>query len=105
MTSKKGRGFNQFCKIDGAFYTTEYTYNEKTKQWHPHIHIFALLNEWIDQEELAETWHDITHDSYIVDIRRVKKPKNTVMQKALQKFVNMPSSLAIYQWKILSMPF
>ena len=72
---KKGRGFNQFCKIDGAFYTTEYTYNEKTKQWHPHIHIFALLNEWIDQEELAETWHDITLDSYIVDIRRVKKTK------------------------------
>ena len=57
---KKGWGFNQFCKIDGAFYTTEYTYNDKTKQWHPHIHIFALLNEWIDQEELAETWHDIT---------------------------------------------
>ena len=25
---KKGPGFNQFCKIDGAFYTTEYTYNE-----------------------------------------------------------------------------
>ena len=69
---KKGRGFNQFCKIDGAFYTTEYTYNDKTKQWHPHIHIFALLNEWIDQEELAETWHEITLDSYIVDIRRVK---------------------------------
>ena len=72
---KKGWGFNQFCKIDGAFYTTEYTYNEKTKQWHPHIHIFALLNQWIDQEELAETWHDITLDSYIVDIRRVKKTK------------------------------
>ena len=48
---------------------------KKTKQWHPHIHIFALLNQWIDQEELAETWHDITLDSYIVDIRRVKKTK------------------------------
>ena len=46
---------------------------KKTKQWHPHIHIFALINDWIDQEELAETWHDITHDSYIVDVRRVKK--------------------------------
>ena len=69
---KKGRGFNQFCKIDGAFYTTEYTYNDKTKQWHPHIHIFALLTDWIDQEELAETWHEITLDSYVVDIRRVK---------------------------------
>ena len=80
---KKGRGFNQFCKIDGGFYTTEYTYNEKTKEWHPHIHIFALLNEWIDQEELAETWHDITLDSYIVDIRRVKKTKEHGYSKAV----------------------
>lgn len=80
---KKGWGFNQFCKIDGAFYTTEYTYNEKTKQWHPHIHIFALLNEWIDQEELSETWHDITLDSYIIDIRRVKKTKEHGYSKAV----------------------
>ena len=85
---KKGRGFNQFCKIDGAFYTTEYTYNDKTNQWHPYIHIFALLNEWIDQEELAETWHDITLDSYIVDIRRVKKTKNMDTTKLLQRSVS-----------------
>jgi plasmid rolling circle replication initiator protein Rep len=80
---KKGWGFNQFCKIDGGFYTTEYTYNEKTKQWHPHIHIFALINDWIDQEELAETWHDITHDSYIVDVRRVRKTKEHGYSKAV----------------------
>ena len=102
---KKGWGFNQFCKIDGAFYTTEYTYNEKTKQWHPHIHIFALLNEWIDQEELAETWHDVPWILILSTFVELKKLKNTVMQKALQKFVNMPSSLAIYQWKILFMLF
>ena len=35
-------------------------------------YIFALLTDWIDQEELAETWHEITLDSYVVDIRRVK---------------------------------
>ena len=80
---KKGWGFNQFCKIDGAFYTTEYTYNETTKQWHPHIHIFALLTDWIDQEELSETWHDITLDSYIVDVRRVKKTKEHGYSKAV----------------------
>ena len=69
-------------------------------------HSYLRFTQSMDRpEELAETWHDITLDSYIVDIRRVKKPKNTVMQKALQKFVNMPSSLAIYQWKILSMLF
>ena len=78
---------------------------KKTKQWHPHIHIFALLNEWIDQEELAETWHDVPRILILSTFVELKKPKNTVMQKALQKFVNMPSSLAIYQWKILSMLF
>lgn len=80
---KKGRGFNQFCKIDGGFYTTEYTYNKTTNQWHPHIHIFALLTDWIDQEELAETWHEITYDSYIVDVRRVRKTKAEGYSKAV----------------------
>ena len=37
---KKGRGFNQFCKIDGAFYSTEYTYNPKLKNG---ILIFIFL--------------------------------------------------------------
>lgn len=82
---KKGRGFNQFCKIDGAFYTTEYTYNDKTKEWHPHIHIFALISDWIDQEELSETWHEITNDSYIVDVRRVKKTKQDGYSKAVSE--------------------
>jgi hypothetical protein len=80
---KKGRGFNQFCKIDGGFYTTEYTFNKTTNQWHPHIHIFALINDWIDQEELAETWHEITLDSYIVDVRRVKRSKDKGYSEAV----------------------
>ena len=29
----------------------------------------------IDQEHLSETWHEITGDSFIVDIRRKKKDK------------------------------
>ena len=72
---KKGRGFNEFCKINGAMYSYENTYNEKTGEWHPHVHMFALLDTWIDQEHLSETWHEITGDSFIVDIRRVKKDK------------------------------
>ena len=82
-TRKKGRGFNQFCKIDGGFYTTEYTYNKSTGEWHPHIHIFALLTDWIDQSELAETWHEITYDSYIVDVRRVRRTKEHGFAKAV----------------------
>ena len=73
--NKKGRGFNEFCKINGAMYSYENTYNEQTKEWHPHVHMFALLDDWIDQELLSETWHEITGDSFVVDIRKVKKTK------------------------------
>ena len=39
------------------------------------ICIFLAYWRWIDQEALSETWHEITLDSYIVDIRRVRKHK------------------------------
>ena len=80
--NKKGRGFNEFCKINGAMYSYENTYNEQTKEWHPHVHMFALLDDWIDQEQLSETWHEITGDSFVVDIRKVKKDKQFGYSKA-----------------------
>ena len=80
---KKGRGFNEFCKMLGGFYSYENTYNEKTGEWHPHLHIFGVLEQWIDQELLSQTWHEITRDSYIVDIRRVKKDKELGYGKAI----------------------
>ena len=80
---KKGWGYNEFCKVNGAMYSYENTYNEKTGEWHPHLHIFALLDDWIDQEALSATWHDITGDSMIVDIRRVKKTKGQGYTKAI----------------------
>ena len=24
----------------------------KTGEWHPHIHMFALVDQWIDQQEI-----------------------------------------------------
>ena len=63
-------------------YSYENTYNEKTGEWHPHIHMFALLDDWIDREQLIETWHEITGDSYVVDVRKVKKDKDFGYSKA-----------------------
>ena len=37
----------------------------------------------IDQEEFAETWHEITLDSYVVDIRRELKTKEHGYAKAV----------------------
>ena len=55
----------------------------KTEEWHPHLHIFGVLEEWIDQESLSQTWHEITGDSMIVDIRRVRKHKQLGYGKAI----------------------
>jgi plasmid rolling circle replication initiator protein Rep len=68
---KKGRGFIEFCKIEGAVYSFEFTKSEKTG-WHPHIHMVALVNDWVDQDMLACEWEEITKDSNIVDVRLIK---------------------------------
>ena len=33
-----------------VLYSYENTFNEKTGEWHPHIHMFALVDNWIDQQ-------------------------------------------------------
>ena len=79
---KKGRGYNEFCKVQGAMYSYENTFNEKTGEWHPHIHMFALVDQWIDQQEFSEYWHSVTGDSMVVDVRRAKKEKGHGYSKA-----------------------
>ena len=67
---KKGRGFNELCKVDGAVFSYEIT--NQGNGWHPHIHAIVILNDWIDHDKLSTEWQDITLDSQIVDIRRIK---------------------------------
>lgn len=69
---KKGWGFNEFCKIEGAVFSYEITHSQENK-WHPHIHAVVLLNEYIDVKKFSDEWKKITGDSYIVDIRKITK--------------------------------
>ena len=79
---KKGWGYSEFCKVQGAMYSYENTFNEKTGEWHPHIHMFALVDQWIDQQEFSEYWHSLTGDSMVVDVRRARKEKGHGYSKA-----------------------
>lgn len=69
---KRGRGFNELCKVDGAVFSYETTYNEEAQEWHPHLHVVVLLTDYIDREKLSQEWEKITGDSKIVDIRKLK---------------------------------
>ena len=61
----------------------------KTGEWHPHIHMFALVDQWIDQQEFSEYWHSLTGDSMVVDVRRARKEKDTAIAKRLPKSASM----------------
>lgn len=68
---KKGRGFSEFSKIDGAMFSYEMTYSDE-KGWHPHVHMICLLNDYIDVKALSKLWLEVTGDSFIVDVRKLK---------------------------------
>jgi hypothetical protein len=48
-----------------------YEVTNKGNGWHPHIHMIALLDNYIDQKKLSDEWEAITKDSKIVDIRKI----------------------------------
>jgi hypothetical protein len=53
MTQKDETGWKS--KVDGWLYNLEISYNQKTRAFHPHIHVLALGSFW-KREELSDTW-------------------------------------------------
>lgn len=71
---RKGQRWTEFAKVAGGIASYEIT-NHDDNGWHPHVHMICLLTDWIDQKALSQEWQEITGDSFIVDIRRIK-PKD-----------------------------
>ena len=42
----RGTGHNELCKAHGIVYAVEIT--NRGRGWHPHIHMVALVDDWID---------------------------------------------------------
>jgi hypothetical protein len=45
-----------------------------TTPWHVHLHCVVSLRSFWPQKAISELWHDVTGDSYIVDIRAIRNP-------------------------------
>ena len=72
---------------DGGIAFLEITINEKTHQWHPHLHILAD-GRFILQAALSKAWKQITGDSHIVDVRLVRDP--TQVGQYVSKYASKP---------------
>jgi hypothetical protein len=66
----RGRGSAVDC-IDAAVWSYEVKRGSGSGLWHPHLHMVAMSAIEPDQAELAREWHDITGDSFIVDVRPI----------------------------------
>ena len=82
----------EWNKVHGSIRAIEVTWNKKAKEWHPHIHVFALVSEYISQMHLSAEWERFTGDSMIVDVR---KCKNGIVPGLIEvlKYVSKPSEL------------
>ena len=77
-------------KCRGGVWFFQVTYNQKIKQWHPHIH--ALIDsKYLRHDWLTETWYKITRCSQIVHIRAIHDREKTLSHNA--RYAARPSAL------------
>ena len=62
----RARQTGEILKARSAVFSYEFT--NKGKGWHPHVHAVWLCHEKPDAEQLSKDWHELTGDSFIVDV-------------------------------------
>jgi Replication protein len=76
--------------VTGFAAFTEVKWSSRSDWWHVHIHILAE-GTWWDRRELQATWHAVTGDSYVTDIREVTSEEGI---SYTAKYASKPFSLA-----------
>ena len=78
--------------VDGGVSSLEVTWHQDNG-WHPHLHV-VFDGVYFPQKKLRALWHEVTGDSYVVDVRAVDEGVISEMSKYLSK----PSSL-LYEFE------
>lgn len=107
MRKTRGRG-SALDSVAGAVWSYEFKRGKNSGLWHPHLHMIALSEVPPDAKELAEEWHNITGDSYIVDVRPIdisseQSHINGFLEvfKYAVKFSDQPPADTVHAWLTL----
>lgn len=105
MRKNRGRG-SVLDGVTGAVWSYEVKRGSGSGTWHPHLHMIALSETMPDQVELSAEWHNITGDSFIVDVRPISQedPVSGFVEvfKYAVKFSDQPPADTLHAWLTLS---
>jgi hypothetical protein len=101
---RRGRG-SVLDGVDGAVWSYEIKRGKGSGLWHPHLHMIALAQVQPNQDELSREWHNITGDSFVVDVRPISQddPAEGFMEvfKYAVKFSDQPPADTLHAWLTL----
>ena len=91
--------------VCGAVWSYEVKRGSGSGAWHPHLHMIALAAEAPDQGQLSAEWHNITGDSFIVDVRPIDQLDTAAgfceVFKYAVKFSDQPPADTVHAWLTL----
>lgn len=61
--------FTEAVKAIGGMQSVEVKRGSGSGMWHPHMHCVWICDEAPDESRLRDEWHEITGDSWVVDVR------------------------------------
>jgi len=84
---RQSRGYHHYDKIEwnkvqGFVRSAEVT--NKGKGWHPHYHVLALIDDYIDHERFKNEWLEFTGGSFIVGVTKIQPDEEGIMHALLE---------------------
>ena len=102
---RRGRG-SVLDGVVGAVWSYEVKRGKGSGSWHPHLHMIALAESMPDQAALSAEWHNITGDSFIVDVRPIDQdtPASGFIEvfKYAVKFSDQSPEDTVHAWSTLA---
>ena len=107
LWKRKGRIYaTALDGVVGAVWSYEVKRGKNSGSWHPHLHMIALAENMPDAHELAAEWHNITGDSFIVDVRPISQddPASGFIEvfKYAVKFSDQCPADTVHAWVTLA---